>query len=74
MPKISVSVTTELGKLSCEVHSDPFFPGLTIMWNGRQIAVIEAAKPVIRVMVWDTDAEDPSNVLPVFPGYGESNG
>lgn len=70
-PKASVKVETELGVLTCEAHTDPSYPGLTVYWNGRQIAVIEAAKPVMRVMVWDTDADDPSSTLPVFPGYGE---
>lgn len=66
-----IKTDTPMGPLSAELSTDPDYPGLTIYWNGRQIAVIEPAKPVMRVMVWDTDAEDPSTVVPVFPGYGE---
>ena len=67
----SVEVQTSLGTLRAEVHADPAYPGLTIYWGNRQIAIVESAAPMMRVYVWDTDNEDPSAVLPVFPGYGE---
>lgn len=69
----SVEVDTRLGKISCEVCEDPNYPGLTVYWGGRQIAVIEPATEgsIMRIMAWDKDEDDPSDVLPIFPGYGE---
>jgi len=71
MKPVYIKAKTPMGTLSAELSTDPDYPGLTIYWNARQIAVVEPAKSVIRVMVWDNDEEDPSTVVPVFPGYGE---
>jgi hypothetical protein len=70
-PEVSVAIQTALGKLKCGANNDPKCPRLMVYWGERQIAVIEAASPVVRIMVWDTDAAEPSGVVPVFPGYGE---
>ena len=74
----AVKIETKIGELSCEVHTDPAYPGLTIMWNGRQIAVFEQSPSVwgektsnMRALLWDTDNENPSTVAPIFAGYGE---
>lgn len=69
MPDIKTE--TPIGTLSAELSTDPDYPGLTIYWNGRQIAVVEPAQSMIRVMVWDADEDDPSTIVPVLPGYGE---
>jgi len=69
----TVHVSTPRGELSCEVHSDPNYPGLTVFWNGRQIAVIEENPMVagaMRVMTWATEREDPDNVVAILPADG----
>lgn len=70
--ELGIRIQTAGGLLRAETHSDPNFPGLTIYWGDRQIAVIEYAAPFMRVCTWDSDKEDPSSVLPIFPGYGEA--
>lgn len=47
--------------LVCEAHPDHDYPGFTLYWDARQIAVIEfdgqdAATP--RILVWTDDKED----------------
>jgi len=68
---IYIKAKTPLGTLSAELSTDPDYPGLTIYWNARQIAVVEPHQTVIRVMVWDNDEDDPSTTVTVSPGYGE---
>jgi hypothetical protein len=67
----TVEVSTAIGKLSCEAVNFSEYPGLTVYWGGRQIAVIEPQGDGIRVLVWQTDDDDPDHVIDCRPGYGE---